>query len=226
MNKPFTFAERLHTLLALKGLNKSELANICGINKSNITRYMNGVYEAKQDVIYTMATKLNINPAWLMGYDVPIEVTAAVAEVEPLTSAERFVTFPILGKVAAGYDKDATIDDSLGSVEIPRAWLHGRPAKDYFILKVAGDSMYPFYQDGDLVLVLHQTTMNRSGQIGVVSYDDNLGTLKKIEYVMGEDWLRLVPLNPQFPPITIKGEDLEHCHVHGIAKMVIREVVQ
>ena len=133
-------------------------------------------------------------------------------------------SFPIIGKVAAGFDKDATVDDSLGSVEIPLSWLRGRPAKDYFVLRVSGDSMFPTYQDGDLVLVLHQTTMNYSGQVGVVSYDDNLGTLKKIEYAMGEDWMRLVPLNPQYAPITIRNEALEHCHVHGIAKMVIRTV--
>ena len=73
MNKPFTFADRLNTLLLQSNLTKSELAKLCGINKSNITRYLSGQYEAKQDVIYTMASKLNVNPAWLMGYDVPID---------------------------------------------------------------------------------------------------------------------------------------------------------
>jgi len=66
--------------------------------------------------------------------------------------------------------------------------------------------------------------MNHSGEVGVVSFDDDLGTLKKIEYVKGEDWMRLVPLNPLYSPITIRDEALEHCHVWGIAKMVIREV--
>ena len=73
MNKPYTFADRLNILLLQKNLTKTELAKLCGINKSNITRYLSGQYEAKQDVIYTMASKLNVNPAWLMGYDVPID---------------------------------------------------------------------------------------------------------------------------------------------------------
>ena len=84
--------------------------------------------------------------------------------------------------------------------------------------------MYPTYQDGDLVLVLRQTTFNYSGQIGVVMYDDNMGTLKKVEYVMGEDWMRLVSINPSYPPRMITDERLEHCRVLGIAKMVIREI--
>ena len=84
--------------------------------------------------------------------------------------------------------------------------------------------MYPQFQDGDLVLVLKQSTMSYSGQIGVVVYDDNKATLKKVEYVMGEDWMRLVPINPAYPPVMVIDERLEHCRVLGIAKKVIRDI--
>ena len=73
MDKPFRFADRLQELMDLAGLNRSDVARICGINRSNITRYLNGEYEAKQDVVYTMATRLGVSPAWLMGYDVPMQ---------------------------------------------------------------------------------------------------------------------------------------------------------
>ena len=66
--------------------------------------------------------------------------------------------------------------------------------------------------------------MNHSGQIGVVIYDDDKATLKRIEYVFGEDWMKLIPLNPQFPPIMIRNEALEHCRVLGIPKMLIRDI--
>jgi repressor LexA len=102
--------------------------------------------------------------------------------------------------------------------------LHGRHPQDYFMLRVKGDSMYPLFNDGDHVLVLRQSTMDRSGQVGVVIYGDEAGTLKRVEYVDGEDWMTLRPINPQFPPITIRGEDLEHCRVLGVTKMVIREI--
>ena len=72
MDKTFTFADRIKSLMEMRGLSKSQLAKLCGINKSNITRYCNGSYEAKQDVIYRIAEKLNISEAWLMGYDVPM----------------------------------------------------------------------------------------------------------------------------------------------------------
>ena len=54
--------------------------------------------------------------------------------------------------------------------------------------------------------------------------DDEISTLKKVEFVKGEDWLRLVPINPNVPPILIEGEDLEHCRVMGVPKLLIREM--
>ena len=66
--------------------------------------------------------------------------------------------------------------------------------------------------------------MDRSGQIGVVVYNGDSATLKKIEYVTGEDWMKLIPINPAFPPKTIKGADLEQCKVIGIPKVLIRNL--
>ena len=92
------------------------------------------------------------------------------------------------------------------------------------MLQVKGDSMYPQYQNGDKVLILKQSTMDYSGQIGVVIYNDDMGTLKKIEYAQGEDWMKLVPVNPNHPVVKIENEDLEHCRVLGIPKLLIREI--
>ena len=141
--------------------------------------------------------------------------------VSPVISDDT-VLFPVLGGVAAGYDRIAYEDWTGDSIEIPRSYLRGHDPQDYFVLRVKGDSMYPDYKDGDHVLVLRQATMDRSGQVGVVIYGDEAGTLKRVEYVMGEDWMTLRPVNPLFNTIT--GENLEHCRVLGVAKMLIREI--
>ena len=171
----------------------------------------------------------------------PLERVAAIADyfnvsVESLINedganftpypsiSEDNVQFPVIGGVAAGYDRIAYEDWTGDSIEVPRSYLRGRQPQDYFVLRVKGDSMYPEYQDGDHVLVLRQSTMDRSGQVGVVIYGDEAGTLKRVEYVAGEDWMTLRPVNPQFPPITIRGEELEHCRVLGVAKLIVREI--
>ena len=207
-----TTGERIKELRKALKMSQLELAGRLGYtDRSTISKIEKGSIELNETGIKEFAKALGVSVAQLLG-------------VTELRIAEKTVSFPILANVAAGYEMYADPHDSLGTVEIPLSWLRGRPQKDYFILRVSGDSMFPAYQDGDLVLVLSQSTMNRSGEVGVVSFEDDHGTLKKIEYVKGEDWMRLVPLNPLYSPITIRDEALEHCHVWGIAKMVIREV--
>ena len=36
--------------------------------------------------------------------------------------------------------------------------------------------------------------------------------------------MRLVPLNPNYPPVTIEGERLEHCRILGIPRLLIRRI--
>ena len=86
--------------------------------------------------------------------------------------------------------------------------------------------MYPLYQNGDRVLILKQNTLNRSGDVGAILYDDEKATLKKVEYVQGEDWLKLLPINPSYPPETIQGEALQHCRVIGVPRLLIRNIEQ
>ena len=72
-------------------------------------------------------------------------------------------------------------------------------------MHVRGDSMYPDFRDGDIVLMLKQNTMNHSGEIGVISYGDDEITIKRINDVQSEDWLKLVPLKPVLPAQTDRG---------------------
>lgn len=73
MYRPSTFAERLKTALETKDITKAELSRLSGISRSSLTHYVKGDWEGKQDAVYAIAQALNLNEAWLMGYDVPME---------------------------------------------------------------------------------------------------------------------------------------------------------
>lgn len=68
-----TFANRLKYAITLKDIKPIELSKKTGISKTNISCYMSGKYEAKQDGVKLLADALDVNPVWLMGYDVPME---------------------------------------------------------------------------------------------------------------------------------------------------------
>lgn len=90
-------------------------------------------------------------------------------------------------------------------VEVPDTYLKGRKPEDFCAMHVRGDSMYPDFRDGDIVLVLKQNTMNHSGEIEIISYGDDEMTIKRINYAQSEDWLELVPLKPVLPAQTNRG---------------------
>ena len=89
-------------------------------------------------------------------------------------------------------------------------------------MHVRGDSMYPDFRDGDIVLMLKQNTINHSGEIGVISYGDDEITIKRINDVPSGDWLKL-PLKPVSPPRRIEGTDPERYRIIGIPRVLIRE---
>lgn len=220
--KKETCAVRLNRALNLRGVKQSELSQRAKVPKSAVSQYLSGKFEPKQDRIELFANILDVSEAWLMGYDVPMERNATGFPSPHII--EDYVTFPVIGEIAAGYDSIALEEWQGEVVDIPASYLKGRSAADFFVLKVKGDSMYPAYQENDKVLILKQDTLNYSGQVGAVCYDNEYGTLKKVEFVYGENWMRLIPINPNHPPKTIKDEELEHCKIMGIPKLLIRDI--
>ena len=215
-----TIASRLRAALELRGMKQAELVELTGIGKSSISTYLRGSYIPKQKNIYKMAKALNVNEAWLMGEDV--DPTRQNAYSEPSDSS--LVTIHYAGPVAAHFD--ATPDDAYEQRTIPAEWIGRRRPEDFFLATVSGDSMYPQFQDGDEILCLRCSDMGMPGRIGIMLLGGGEATVKRIEYKTGEDWIDLVPINPEFKPRRIEGVDLEQCRVVGRVIKVIRTVDQ
>ena len=66
-------SKRIAEALRIKGMKQYELCKLANVPKSSLSLYLSGAYEPKQDRVYDMAKALNVNEAWLMGYDVPME---------------------------------------------------------------------------------------------------------------------------------------------------------
>lgn len=216
------FANRIRQLRAQREMTLEQVATIVGVGKSTVRKWETGqIANMRRDKIAALAHALGVDPEYLMGWSE--NPTASVTLPSPIIT-DNYVTFPVLGDIAAGYDRIAVEDWEGDVIEIPQSQLKGRDQSEFFVLRVKGDSMYPTYHDGDKVLILKQTTLGFSGQVGAVLYDDDNATLKKVEFVPGEDWLRLVPINANYPPKRIEGEELEHCRVIGIPRLLIREI--
>lgn len=68
-----TIADRIKKGMAVRGLRQTDIIEKTGINKGALSSYISGRYEPKQNNIYLIAKALNVNEAWLMGADVPMD---------------------------------------------------------------------------------------------------------------------------------------------------------
>ncbi|MGG7144837.1 helix-turn-helix domain-containing protein [Clostridium nigeriense] len=68
-----TIANRIKQGLAIRNMKQADLVEKTKIGKSSISTYISGAYEPKQRNIYKIAQALDVNEAWLMGHDVPME---------------------------------------------------------------------------------------------------------------------------------------------------------
>ena len=73
MNKPTEqLKERLKKALDIRNLTQQELSERTQIPKSSISQYLSGYAKPKDDRVYAMAVALDVNEAWLLGFDVPM----------------------------------------------------------------------------------------------------------------------------------------------------------
>lgn len=206
--------ERIKNRRKQLGLSAEQIAAELGVSPATVYRYeSNEIMNMRIDKLEPIAKALHTSPAYLMGWS---EETSSAAEDTNL------VTIHYAGPVAAHFN--ATPDDAYEQRTIPAEWIGRRRPEDFFLATVSGDSMYPQFQDGDEILCLRCSDMGISGRIGIMLLGGGEATVKRINYKPGEDWLELVPINPEFKPKRVEGSDLEKCRVVGRVIKVIRTV--
>ena len=200
-----TFANRLKKALDYNNMRPIDLANKTNISKTQISNYLNGNYKAKQDKLYIIAKTLGVNEAWLMGYDVDMDrdwlpddlgdvSKMKIDNARYIETTTKTVRIPILGKVPAGVPIEA-IQDILGYEEIPASMLNG--GNNYFALKIDGDSMFPDYRTGDIIIIRQQADCN-SGDDCIVMVNGDDATFKRV--IKQEKSIILKPLNNEYEP--------------------------
>ena len=83
---------RISKALSIRGMKQSELCEKTKIPKSAISQYVSGSFEPKQDRLFLIAQALDVDPVWLMGFDVPMEKEKESSPNEPkLTEGEKIL---------------------------------------------------------------------------------------------------------------------------------------
>ena len=66
------FVDRFAEALRIRGLKQTDISSRSGIAPGTISNYAQGKYAPKDENLRKIAAALRVNPAWLMGFDVPM----------------------------------------------------------------------------------------------------------------------------------------------------------
>ena len=185
-------ANKLKELRERKNLTQQELAEELNINQQQIARYENNQRNFKQDLLFQLADyfKVSINE-----FFPPANYNKEIIDTKKIA---------IYGTIKAGVPLESQ-NDIIDYMEIPREWCKGN--KELFGLKISGDSMYPKYQDGEIVIFEKDNDLEKyKNKDCAVMINHTESTFKKL--LINEHGIILQPYNTNYDVMIYSEEDV------------------
>ncbi|PWB61132.1 MAG: hypothetical protein C3F17_13485 [Bradyrhizobiaceae bacterium] len=198
--------DRLREARTNRHLDQISLAEKIGVVTRTLQRWEKGEQVPDGVALTKIAKATGVQPTWLLtGEGEMYPALSRPRNVFPLNATTKrkvgLVDLPLISAVPAGkvatmfhpdyVDTYVTVDD----VKDPQA----------FALKVRGNSMSPRIEDGDIVIVSPNQEVH-SGDICVIRVSGE-DTLKRVK--LEGMYMHLIPLNPEFEPVTVKRKDVD-----------------
>jgi len=194
------FGHNLKRIRKNKNFTQQQLSEILKIPRTTITMWETERHEPNNtEIIIQLSDILECTPNDLIGYKKhTLEVASRIQNQELI---------PILGRVAAGSGVICE-EDIIDYIKLP-SFI----ALD-FCLQIAGDSMEPTLNNGDVIGIKKQEIASNNS-ISVVRIRENEGVVKRFNKT--PDGIILSSDNPKYSPIIISPEQWENeCGVVGV----------
>lgn len=191
-----------------------DLAKI--LDKSDVALYYyeTGSREPNAIDLYKLSEYYNVDIDTLLTKDLRFD------NISPVRIDKDVIKIPVLGVIPAGVPIEA-IEDVLDYEEIPKDWCKG--GKEFFGLKIKGDSMFPKYIDNDVVIFEKTNDFNNGDECAVMVNGDDC-TFKKV--LKHEQGITLQPLNSAYDIKMYSNEDIEKLPIKiiGVAREMRRKL--
>ena len=207
-----TIANNIKKIRAEFNLTQDELGAIAGVSGGAVSTWERGTAEPRMGAVQKISDYLKISKADIVedSYDTSYRENS---------NEIKSIRIPVLGSVPAGIPIEA-VEDIIDWEDIPKEWTNGD--REYFALRVKGDSMYPKYLEGDTIIIRKENDCE-SGQDCIVYVNGYDATLKRV--LKRTDHIMLQPLNSKYEPRIYDYND-EHnkITVAGIVVEIRRKV--
>ena len=197
--------QRLKALRAARQISQKDLAAQLFVSPQAVGKWEREEATPNPETVRKLSELFDVSADYLLG-----------RELSPNASpASHALRVPVLGVIQAGIPMDA-IEDIMDWEEVPVSWASG--GREYFGLRVKGDSMYPKYLEGDTV-ILRKDSACDTGDDCAVLVNGDAATLKQV--LLREDGaVELRPVNPTYPPRTYSPAEIESLPVQIIGVVV------
>lgn len=187
------------------GLTLEDVGNFVGVSKSTVKKWESGyISNMRRDKIALLAKILKIEPTKL------ISEKPEQSNLSGAIPSQNIYQIPVFASVSAGLGAYAS-NDILEY--IPMVIDNPYDVDDTIGIRVRGDSMYPKIEDGDIIIVRKQDSVD-SGDIAVLMLDGEEGLVKKVVY--GETWIELHSFNPEYKTRRFENEEVLRLRVVGL----------
>ncbi len=211
--------DKIISLLDQNNLKQKDLMDHLGLEKSTFSSWKSGKSVSYKKYISEIAEFFNVSTDYLLN-DSSDANNSIPSNIESLPN-EKVHMIPVYENVSAGFGTYACSD----VVDyIPLFINNPADVNDTICIKVTGDSMYPKIENGDIIVVRKQSSID-SGQIAVILIDTvegKEGVVKKVTY--GKNWIELISINPMYPPRHFEGIDILKLSIVGLVKQIIKNV--
>lgn len=198
------------------GLTLEQVGSYVGVSKATVLKWETGMIQnMRRDKIAKLAEILHTTPEYLINDEITDESISRAFNVVPIGKQGMR---PIYGSISAGFGEYVDSENEiLGWEPVEQKYA----TDEYFYLRVKGDSMSPKIDDGDLLLIKKQDSVD-SGDIGAFLVDGEEGYVKKVKY--DTDYITFISLNPVYEPITFTGSEVTRVRVVGRVIKIVKNL--
>lgn len=204
------FMKNIKYVREKRGLSQSKLAEMIDVNQTTIARWEDENRIPTIDKAIQVSNILNIPLDILVGKNLQFD------NVEPVNIDSNIIKIPVFGTIKAGIPIESQ-SDIIDYVEIPKIWTRG--GKKFYGLKISGDSMFPKYNEDDIVIFEQNddTTLYHGKDVAIM-INGTESTFKKL--LVNEQGIVLQPYNTGYDIMMFSKEDVEQfpIKVVGIAR--------
>lgn len=193
-----------------KKISQQSLADAIGVDRSTVSRIENGEIETTVDNAIKIANKLNVSLNDLVSKDLRFD------NGELIDVSSNIIKIPVYGTIKAGIPIESQ-PDIIDYVEIPKNWTRG--GKKFYGLQLSGDSMFPKYNDKDIVIFEQNDDVELfNGKDVAIMINGTESTFKKI--LVNEQGIVLQPYNMAYDIMMFSKEQVEQLPIKvvGIAR--------